>query len=136
MIYQPLMLYAQKTRIGILNSTLDLAGTQAARADVYAFHFTVNNRTDTLNVRLPDALGLQMGVADVHARLLPLCADFANTCHVLHLLSSIRRIKYPQTQRIYSILANSKIYISLQLARGICRERKSFPFGKFQRFLV
>ncbi len=31
----------------------------------------------------------------------------------------------------FVILAISKIYISLHLPRGICRDRKSFAYGKF-----
>ena len=68
---------------------LNLAGTQAASADVYTLYFAVNDCTHTLDIRLPYAFGLQMGMADIHAGLLALCADFANTCHVLHLLKPV-----------------------------------------------
>ena len=63
-------------------SALDLARTEAARADVDAFDLTVDDRADALDVRLPGTLRLQMGVADVVARELTFVADFANMCHV------------------------------------------------------
>ena len=47
--------------------TLNLARTQAARADVDTFDLTVNNSADTLDVRLPGTFRLQVGVADVVA---------------------------------------------------------------------
>ena len=65
--------------------TLDLARTQAARADVDTFDLTVNNSADTLDVRLPGTFRLQVGVADVVAVQLAFCTKLANICHVLHL---------------------------------------------------
>lgn len=70
-----------------LKGTLNLTRTQAARADVYTFYFAFNNSAYTLNVRLPGTSGLQVGMADIVARQFTFCADFANTCHVLHLLN-------------------------------------------------
>ena len=64
--------------------TLNLARTQAARADVDTFDLTVNNSADTLDVRLPGTFRLQVGVADVVARELTFVADFANMCHVCY----------------------------------------------------
>ena len=64
--------------------TLNLARTQAARADVDTFDLTVNNSADTLDVRLPGTFRLQVGVADVVAGKLTLIADFANMCHVCY----------------------------------------------------
>ena len=66
--------------------TLNLARTQAARADVDTFDLTVNNSADTLDVRSPDTSRLQMRVADIVTGLLTLTAYFTNMCHVLHLL--------------------------------------------------
>ena len=63
-------------------SAFDLAGTEAARADVDAFDLAVDDRADALDVRLPGTLRLQVGVADVVARELAFVADFANMCHV------------------------------------------------------
>ena len=65
-------------------STLNLAGTQTASADVYTLYFAVNNCAHTLDIRLPYAFGLQMGMADIHARLRAFCTDFTNTCHVFY----------------------------------------------------
>ena len=65
-----------------LEGTLNLTGTQAARADVDAFDLAVDDRADALDVRLPGTLRLQMGVADVVASELAFVADFANMCHV------------------------------------------------------
>ena len=53
--------------------TLNLARTQAARADVDTFDLTVNNSADTLDVRLPGTFRLQVGVADVVAGQLAFC---------------------------------------------------------------
>ena len=64
--------------------TLNLARTQAARADVDALHLAVNHCADALDVRLPGTLRLQVGVADVVARQLAFVADFANMCHVCY----------------------------------------------------
>lgn len=55
--------------------TLDLARTQAARADVDTFDLTVNNSADTLDVRLPGTFRLQVGVADVVAGQLAFCTN-------------------------------------------------------------
>ena len=70
-----------------LEGTLNLTGTQAARADVDAFDLTVNNSADTLDVRFLSTFRLQVGMADVVTGQLTLCTNFANTCHVLHLLN-------------------------------------------------
>ena len=59
--------------------TLDLARTQAARADVDTFDLTVNNSADTLDVRLPGTFRLQVGVADVVAGQLAFCTKLANS---------------------------------------------------------
>ncbi len=71
MIYQLLVIFMRK-----LKGTLNLTRTQATRADAY-----------TLDVRLPSTSRLQVGMADIVARQFAFCADFANTCHVLHLLN-------------------------------------------------
>ena len=81
MIYQ-LLIFMRKSE-----GTLNLAGTQAARADINTFDFTIHHSADTLNVRLPGTFRLQMRMADIIARQLALCTNFANTCHVLHLLT-------------------------------------------------
>ena len=83
-----------------LEGTLNLTGTQAARADIDAFDFTVNNSADTLDVRFPSTFRLQVGMADVVTGQLTLCTNFANTCHVLHLLNC-RSIVAPNTQYKY-----------------------------------
>lgn len=41
-----------------LNITLYFTGTEAARADVYAFDFAVNDSAYSLNIRLPSSFGL------------------------------------------------------------------------------
>jgi len=82
MIYQLLVIFMRK-----LKGTLNLTRTQATRADVYTFYFAFNNSAYTLDVRLPSTSRLQVGMADIVARQFAFCADFANTCHVLHLLN-------------------------------------------------
>ena len=51
----------------LLDGFLDLAATQAARADPNAFGLTVDQCPDWLEVGLEDPLGLVIGVADVIA---------------------------------------------------------------------
>ena len=70
-----------------LKGTLNLTRTQATRADVDTLNFAFNNSTYTLDVRLPSASRLQMGMADIVAGQFTFSANFANTCHVLHLLN-------------------------------------------------
>ena len=70
-----------------LQGALHLTGTQATRADVDALDLAVDHSTDTLDIWLPLALSLQMGVADIIAAQLAFCTDFANTCHAIHLLN-------------------------------------------------
>ena len=72
-----------------LKGTLNLTRTQATRADVDTFYFAFNNSAYTLDVRLPSASRLQVGMADIVARQFAFSADFANTCHVLHLLKPV-----------------------------------------------
>ena len=63
------------------DGALDLAGAQAARADVDVLRLAVHNRAYTLDIRLPLTLCLQMGMADIVARHLAFAANFAVTCH-------------------------------------------------------
>ncbi len=72
-----------------LKGTLNLTRTQATRADVDTLNFAFNDSAYTLDVRLPSASRLQMGMADIVARQFAFSADFANTCHVLHLLKPV-----------------------------------------------
>ena len=64
-----------------LHGTLDVAGTQAARTHVDVFDLTLHKGADTLNIRLPLAFRLHMGVAHIVAAHRPLAADLAYTCH-------------------------------------------------------
>lgn len=63
------------------NGTVNVAGTQAARTHIDVFHFTLHKGADTLNIRLPLAFRLYMGVAHVVAAHRALAADLAYTCH-------------------------------------------------------
>ena len=92
--------------------TLNLARTQAARADVDALHFTVNHCADALDVRLPGTFRLQVGVADVVAGQLAFCTKLANICHVLHLLHT-QGHDDPQTQYKYSTTNNRPVQVLL-----------------------
>src|SRR6476619_1489681 len=64
-----------------LEGALDLAGLDAARADVQALGGAGHDRPDLLNVRVPALGGAAVGVGDLHAeeRLLP--ADVADGGH-------------------------------------------------------
>lgn len=92
--------------------TLNLARTQAARADVDTFDLTVNNSADTLDVRLPGTFRLQVGVADVVAGQLAFCTKLANICHVLHLLHT-QGDSGPQTQYKYSTTNDETMQVFL-----------------------
>jgi len=97
MIYQLKKL--QRTfDVSSLNRALNLARTQAACADIHALRLAIHNSANTLDVRMPFALCLQMGVADIHARLIPFAAYFTNMCHSLHLLLYMDTAEYPYTQ--------------------------------------
>jgi hypothetical protein len=65
-----------------LKSTLNLTRTQATGADVNTLDLTLDHSTDALNVGLPGALRLQMGMADIVAGQLTLCTNLANICHI------------------------------------------------------
>ena len=67
--------------LGRLNGAFDLAGLQAARADVQALGRPVHERADALHVGVPPLGGAAVRVGDLHAeeRLLP--ADVADGGH-------------------------------------------------------
>src|SRR3990170_8273227 len=82
------------------DGALDLAGFQAARADVQALRGTVHQRADALHVRVPAPRGPAVGVGDLLAeeRLLP--ADVADGCHGPGRVPNARsRPAYPATMR-------------------------------------
>jgi len=64
-----------------LQSALDLAATQAARADVHMTNGAANGHADTLGVRQPNAIALAVGVADVVAAHGALLANLTNLSH-------------------------------------------------------
>lgn len=64
------------------NRTLDFARAQATRADIDALHLAVHNGAYALDIRIPAALRLQVGMADIHAAHWPLVANFTNMCHL------------------------------------------------------
>src|SRR3990170_2478672 len=63
------------------DGALDLAGLQAARADVEPLRGTIHESADALHVRVPPPRGPAVRVGDLLAeeRLLP--ADVADGCH-------------------------------------------------------
>lgn len=76
------------------DGALYLAGAQATSADVDALHLSVHYGADALNIRIPAAFCLQMGMADIHAAHDSLIADFTNMCHVTHLLTTADGLSY------------------------------------------
>lgn len=80
------MIYHSMILLRKLDSSLDLARTQATGANINTLNLALNNGTNTLNVWLPGTLGLQVGMADIVAAQLTLTAYFTYTCHVTHLL--------------------------------------------------
>ena len=59
----------------------DFSAAKATGADSNAFGRSVHHRADTLEVGIERAFGLVVGVTDVMARLVFLCADVAYECH-------------------------------------------------------
>jgi hypothetical protein len=59
-----------------LESSFNLTGTQAASANIYTLDFAFYNGTYALDIWLPGALGLQMGMADIVTGQLTLTAYF------------------------------------------------------------
>src|SRR4051794_34524476 len=59
----------------------DLAGLEAAGADVDPLRAAVDDRADPLDVRVPAALRAPVRVAHVHAERRVLPADLAHCCH-------------------------------------------------------
>ena len=80
-----------------LDGSLNLAGTQAAGANINTLYVALNNGTNTLDVWLPRTLSLQMGVADIVAAELTLTAYFTYTCHVTHLLMLFECVRSSHT---------------------------------------
>jgi len=70
------------------DSTLDLAGSQAAGADMHSLLGAVNVHSDFLDVGIPDSVGSSMRMADVISKMSALAADIT-FCHLKHLLTYI-----------------------------------------------
>ena len=70
------------------DSTLDLAGSQAAGADMHSLLSAVNVHSDFLDVGIPDSVGSSMRMADVISKMSALAADIT-FCHLKHLLTYI-----------------------------------------------
>ena len=64
-----------------LANAFDLAGTEAAGADVHLCGSAIHQDASGLNVWSPRAAGLAVGVADFVARHDAFAADFAEFCH-------------------------------------------------------
>ena len=100
--------------------TFHFAGTKAPSADVLSLGLTVENNTDTLNIRFPGSFRFQMRVADVHTGLHTFTTNFAIICHYLHLLAS-------------SVISNSSILSQLHsvVKENIESERRHERAFKF-----
>lgn len=72
----------------ISDGAFDFAGAQATGADIEALHLSVHYGANSLDVRLPAAFRLDMGMADIHTTHLPLVANLTNICHITHLLKT------------------------------------------------
>ena len=68
---------------------LNLAGAQAASADINALGRAIHNSPDTLDVGFPCALRCDMGMADAVAVNAFLLTELTFVCHVLHLLHGV-----------------------------------------------
>ena len=99
MIYQLLKILLRES---LSDRTLYLAGTQATSADIDTLYLSVNNRAHTLDIRLPLALRPDMGMADMHAGLHSLRANFADSCHSYTSSPYTDTAESPHTQCIYS----------------------------------
>ena len=72
--------FCTKRNSGLV-ATVNLAGTQAPRANIHLCRFPVNDNMHALDVRRPAALGLAVGVADQIAGHDTLVADFTVLTH-------------------------------------------------------
>ena len=61
--------------------------TKATSADIHSLDLSVYQYANSLDVRFPGSLGLQMRVGYVHTSCGLLPADFTIISHVLHLLA-------------------------------------------------
>jgi hypothetical protein len=64
---------------------LDLAGAEAARTDTDLLHRSLVEGADPLQVRIPPASRLVVGMAHIVTEPRTFSADFAHFCHLFHL---------------------------------------------------
>ena len=76
------MIYHSMILLRKLDSSLDLARTQATGANINALNFALNIGANALDVWLPRTLSLQMRMADIIAAELTLAAYFTYICHI------------------------------------------------------
>src|SRR5216684_5002364 len=68
----------------------DLAGPDAAGADVHPFHGGADHHADALQVRQPAPARYVVGVADPVSKNGGLAADFAHLCHSIDSSNNVR----------------------------------------------
>ena len=60
-----------------LDGTFNLVGTETSCTDVYMARSTVDNRLDTLDIRLPSSVGTSVGMGDLDTESNALAANIA-----------------------------------------------------------
>ena len=110
------------------DGALDLAGAQAARADVDVLRLAVYNRAYTLDIRLPLALRLQMRMADIHAGHFTFCTDFANTCHGYTSFAAQKTLRHKQQRYFITKCEEAQAVLSSCDTPGYSR-RRFVPLG-------
>ena len=68
--------------------TLDLAGSEAAGANMHSLLRAVDVHSNLLDVGIPDSVGSSMRMADVITKMSAFAADIT-FCHLKHLLTYI-----------------------------------------------
>ena len=70
-----------------LDVSVNFMRTKATSADIHSLDLSVYQYANSLDVRLPGSLSLQMGMGYIESRSGGFTADFTIASHVLHLLA-------------------------------------------------
>ena len=79
--------------LGLGQSALHIAATQATGAHVHPLRRTIDHHTNALHIGRPGAMALAVGVADVVAVQRALLANLTKLSHEIHLLIGVTHIK-------------------------------------------
>ena len=107
-------------------SALNSVRAQAVSANIDAFHFAVDDRANTLNVRLPSLFRADMRMAHLHTRHRALMANLTVCRHLYSLPSSSRHSKRKQSiTKKFACQSSTRVIVSTR-ARSASRSVKMF----------